>query len=210
VAEEKHQNADDAGDAPILSEQEWAEFERSFTKESTKTAVFKEPSARQRALVEKWKRQRPQEPGWRRDGVPADHSDDHPAPPRDPRPPAGYGTERRRRWRRNVAWVVLAALVTSAIIGVPRLFSSSKGGNDRNPNVPPASGTPDGTGGAGASTNPGAGSGAGAGATASVTKSASATAPASAAGRDTVRFSVPGADCGCQLVMVAPENSRVV
>jgi hypothetical protein len=142
VAEEKHQNADDPGDAPTLSDAEWAEFERSFTKESTKTAAFKEPSARQRALTEKWKRQRPQDSAWRADGVPADLSD---APVRDHGGPVDYGTGRRRRWRRNVAWVVLAALITSAIIGVPRLFSSSKGGNDRNPNVPPAS-TPDGSG----------------------------------------------------------------
>jgi hypothetical protein len=184
VAEDKHQNADNAGDAPILSEQEWAEFERSFTKESTKTAPFKEPSARQRALSEKWKRQRPQDTAWRHDGVPADHHDDHPEPDPPKRTPVGYGTERRRRWRRNVAWVVLAALITSAIIGVPRLFSSSKGGSDRNPNFPPSR-TPDGSG-----------------------TSASASASASAAGRDAVRFSVGGLDCQCQLVMVAPEAVR--
>ena len=179
MAEEKHQDAEEPGDAPILSEQEWDEFERSFTKESTKTAVYKEPSARQRALSEKWKRQRPQDTAWRGDGVPADLDD---APFREPRSPVGYGTERRRRWRRNVAWVVLAALITSAVIGVPRLFSSSKGGNDRNPNVPPASGTPGGSG------------------------SGSSTSASASGSHDHLRFSVAGLDY--QLVMLAPEGSR--
>lgn len=184
MAEDKNQNAEDPGDAPILSEQEWAEFERSFTKESTKTATFKEPSARQRELSEKWKRQRPQDGGWRTDGTPTDLAD-HPVPVRDKSAPIDYGTGRRRRWRRNVAWVVLAALVTSAIIGVPRLFSSSKGDNDRNPNVGPASGTPDGSG-------PGT----------------STSASASGADRGPLRFSVAGQDY--QLVMLAPEGSGAV
>ena len=178
MAEDKNQNAEDPGDTPILSEQEWAEFERSFTKESTKTATFKEPSARQRELSEKWKRQGPRDGGWRTDGTPTDLAD-HPVPPRNGGVPIDYGTDRRRRWRRNVAWVVLAALITSAIIGVPRLFSSSKGGSDRGPNVGPASGTPDGSG-------PGAGT----------------SASASASGRDPLRFSVAGQDY--QLVMRAP------
>ena len=181
MAEEKHQNADGAGDAPILSEQEWAEFERSFTKESTRTAIYKEPSARQRELSEKWRRQRPNDGGWRTAGTPTDLSV-LPARGRDKDEPVDYGTSRRRRWRRNVAWVVLAALVTSAIIGVPRLFSSSKSGNDRNPNVPPASGTPDGSG------------------------STSASTSVSASGQDAVRFSVSGREY--QLVMLAPEGGR--
>jgi hypothetical protein len=126
VAEKKDQNADDPGDASMLSDEEWAQFERSFTRDSAKTATYKEPSARQRELTEKWKKERPRDTGWRTDGAPADLSA---APAGDRRTPVGYGTERRRRWRRNVAWVVLAALVTSAIIGVPRLFSSSKNGN---------------------------------------------------------------------------------
>ena len=184
MAEDKNQNAENPGDVPILSEQEWAEFERSFTKESTKTATFKEPSARQRELSEKWKRQRPRDGGWRTDGTPTDLAD-HPVPARDRGAPIGYGTERRRRWRRNVAWVVLAALVTSAIIGVPRLFSSSKGGSDRNPNVGPASGTTDGSG-------PGT----------------STSASAAANGHDPLRFSVAGLDY--QLVMSAPAGSRTV
>lgn len=187
MAEDKHQNADDPGDVPILSDQEWAEFERSFTKESTKTAPFKEPSARQRALAEKWKRGRPQDTAWRNDGVPADHDDDHPDPAPQDRAPVGYGTERRRRWRRNVAWVVLAALITSAIIGVPRLFSSSKGGNDRNPNFPPASNTPNGSG---------------------TSASAHAGASASTGGQDEVRFSVAGLDCQCRLDSAAPAAVR--
>lgn len=189
MAEDKNQNAEDPGDAPILSEQEWADFERSFTKESTKTAAFKEPSARQRELSEKWKRQGPRDGGWRTDGTPTDLAD-HPVPPREKGAPIDYGNGRRRRWRRNVAWVVLAALITSAIIGVPRLFSSTKGGNDRTPNVGPASGTPDGAG-------PGT----------------SASASASASGKDLLRFSVAGQDY--QLVMQAPttqapEGSRTV
>jgi hypothetical protein len=183
VAEDKNQNRDDPGEAPILSEREWVEFERSFTKESTKTATFKEPSARQRELSEKWRRQRPQDGGWRTDGTPTDLSR-VPAPVREKSAPTDYGTSRRRRWRRNVAWVVLAALVTSAIIGVPRLFSSSKGGNDRNPNVPPASGTSGGSG------------------------SSSASTSVSASGQDAVRFSVSGQ--GYQLVMLAPEGGRSV
>lgn len=187
MAEDKHQNADNPGDVPILSDQEWAEFERSFTKESTRTAPFKEPSARQRALAERWKRQGPQDIAWRNDGVPADHEDDHPEPVLQDRAPVGYGTERRRRWRRNVAWVVLAALITSAIIGVPRLFSSSKGGNDRNPNFPPASNTPNGSG---------------------TSASARAGASASAAGQDAVRFSVAGLDCQCRLDRAAPAAVR--
>ena len=177
MAEDKNQNGEDPGDAPILSEQEWAEFERSFTKESTKTATFKEPSARQRELSEKWRRQRPYDGGWRTDGTPTDLSR---VPVRDRGTPVAYGTSRRRRWRRNVAWVVLAALVTSAIIGVPRLFSSSKGENDRNPNVPPASGTPDGS------------------ESSSVSTSVSAFAP------DAARFSVSAMDY--HLVRLAPES----
>ena len=183
MAEDKNQNADDAGDAPVLSEQEWAEFERSFTKESTKTATFKEPSARQRELSEKWKRQGPRDGGWRTDGTPTDLAD-HPVPPREKGASIDYGNGRRRRWRRNVAWVVLAALITSAIIGVPRLFSSSKSGNDRSPNVGPASGTPDGAG-------PGT----------------STSASASASGQDPLRSSVAGQ--GYQLVMQAPEGNRI-
>ena len=186
MAEDKNQKRDDPGDAPILSEQEWTDFERSFTKESTKTAPYKEPSARQRELSEKWRRQRPHDGGWRTDGTPTDLSE-VPAPARDKGAPIDYGTSRRRRWRRNVAWVVLAALVTSAIIGVPRLFSSSKGGNDRNPNVPPASGTPGGSGSGGGS---------------------SASASVSASGQDAVRFSVSGRDY--QLVLLAPEGERGV
>ncbi|WP_194925588.1 hypothetical protein [Catenulispora pinisilvae] len=185
MAEDKHQmNADEPGDAPILSEREWAEFERSFTKESTKTATFKEPSARQRELGQKWRRAHPRDTGWRTDGTPADLNA-VPVPADDDEHDHGggvsYGTERRRRWRRNVAWVVLAALITSAVIGVPRLFSS-KGGTERNPNVPPASGTPDGSG-----------------------TTASASASVSAAGQDAVRFSVAGLDY--QSVLVAPGRS---
>jgi hypothetical protein len=175
VAEDKNQNIEDPGEAPIFTEREWAEFERSFTKESTRTATFKEPSARQRELSEKWKRQGPRDGGWRTDGTPTDLAD-APAPVRDRGEPVDYGTGRRRRWRRNVAWVVLAALVTSAIIGVPRLFSSSKGGDERNPNMPPASGTPDGS---------------------SAGTSARAAGPVS--GADPLRFSVAGLDY--QLVM---------
>ncbi|MBS2536763.1 hypothetical protein KGQ20_28775 [Catenulispora sp. NF23] len=189
MAEDKHQmNADEPGDAPILSEREWAAFERSFTKESTKTATFKEPSARQRELGQKWRRAHPRDTGWRTDGTPAD-LDAVPVPADDHGGAVSYGTERRRRWRRNVAWVVLAALITSAVIGVPRLFSSSKGGNERNPNVPPASGTPDGSG-----------------------TTASASASVSAAGQDAVRFSVAGLDyqlvgLDYQSAMVAPGRS---
>lgn len=185
MAEDKYQNADDS-DAPILSEQEWAEFERSFTKESTKTATFREPSARQRELSEKWRRTHPRDTGWRTDGTPPAGLDVAPVPAEDRGTPAGYGTERRRRWRRNVAWVILAALITSAVIGVPRLFSSSKGGNERNPNVPPATGNPGGSGSTG---------------------STSASASVSADGQDAVRFSVEGTDY--QLVMVAPGRGRL-
>ncbi|MFL6117625.1 MAG: hypothetical protein ACJ786_40680 [Catenulispora sp.] len=121
-------NAGDPGDGPLVSEQEWAEFERSFTKESTKTAVYKEPSARQRLLTEKWKKEPPQDTDWRTDAARADGARaDYWSKPRGRRDgefrdltPAG---RRRRRWTRNLAWVLLAVLVTTAIMGLPNLFS---------------------------------------------------------------------------------------
>lgn len=124
MAETENGNADDPGEGPLVSEEEWADFERSFTKESTKTAAYKEPSARQRALAEKWKREQPKDTGWRTDGTPAGSW---------PKPGSGRGGEfrvrtpagrRRRTWTRNVAWVLLAVLVTMAVIGLPNLLSS--------------------------------------------------------------------------------------
>ncbi|NUP53988.1 MAG: hypothetical protein HOW97_42720 [Catenulispora sp.] len=116
-------NSDGSGEEPIISEEEWAEFERSFTKESTKTAAYKEPSARQRELTEKWKRERPQDTGWRTDGPRADLI---------ARAAGGTGPgasapgRRRRPWLRNLIWVVVAILVTVAIVGGAQLLSSGK------------------------------------------------------------------------------------
>ncbi|NUR58580.1 MAG: hypothetical protein HOV87_07805 [Catenulispora sp.] len=107
---------------PSLSEDEWAEFERSFTKESTKTAAYKEPSARQRELTEKWKKEAPKDTGWR-----------NYSPRDEPRAAGGTSSSvavrRRRTWRRNIAWILVAVLVTGAIIGGPKLF---KGGRESN------------------------------------------------------------------------------
>lgn len=124
MARNKDKNVGDSAEGPILSDEEWAEFERSFTKESAKSAAYKEPSARQRELTEKWKKDQPKDTGWRTDGPRADLS-----------PKAGGGGsggsaasagKRRRPWVRNLLWVLVAALVTSVIIGGPKLFSSSK------------------------------------------------------------------------------------
>jgi len=124
VAKTENGNVGDPGEGPLLSDEQWADLERSFTKESTKTAAHKEPSARQRALTEKWKRQQPQNTDWRTDGTPADAW----SKPRGrwdgefrDLTPAG---RRRRIWTRNVAWVVLAVVITTAVIGLPRLFLS--------------------------------------------------------------------------------------
>ncbi|MBW8803867.1 MAG: hypothetical protein AUG49_11195 [Catenulispora sp. 13_1_20CM_3_70_7] len=126
MAKTENGNAGDPGEGPLLSDEEWADFERSFTKESTKTAAHKEPSARQRALTEKWKKEQPKDTGWRTDGSAA--REDFWSRPRGrgdgefrDLTPAG---RRRRRWTRNVAWVLLAVLITMAIMGLPNLFSS--------------------------------------------------------------------------------------
>lgn len=143
MARNKEKNADDPAEGPILSEEEWAEFERSFTKESTKSASYKEPSARQRELTEKWKKEQPKDTGWRTDGTRANLS-----------PKAGGGgvggtggaggtggswtatRKRRRPWVRNLVWVLVALLVTFAILGGPSLFSSSKSSDSAG--TPPA------------------------------------------------------------------------
>jgi len=121
VASEKDSAVDDPGEESVLSEQEWAEFERSFTKESTKSAAYKEPSARQRELTEKWKKEQPTETGWRTDGPRTDRGA-RSAGRFSGGGKAGYG-KRRRPWLRNLTWVLVAVLVTTAIIGGPKLFS---------------------------------------------------------------------------------------
>jgi hypothetical protein len=128
VARNKDKNAGDSAEGPILSDEEWAEFERSFTKESTKSAAYKEPSARQRELTEKWKKDQPKDTGWRTDGARADLSSK----------PGGYRAstgKRRRPWLRNLVWVLVALLVTAAIIGGPELFSSSKSSDSAKPSI---------------------------------------------------------------------------
>lgn len=134
MARNKDKSAGDAGDGPIFSDEDWAEFERSFTKESTKSAAYKEPSARQRELTEKWKKERPTDTGWRTDG-----------PRVDLRPkPAGGGSggsrastgERRRPWLRKLLWTAVALLVTIVAIGGPKLFSSSKSTAGAAPSIP--------------------------------------------------------------------------
>lgn len=111
---------DDVGEGSGLSDEEWAEFEKQFTKEATKTAAYKEPSARQRELTAKWKKEAPKETGWRTDG------------PRTPMTPGSRptltvleGGKKRSVWRRNVAWALLAAIITGLVIGLPKLFHRS-------------------------------------------------------------------------------------
>jgi hypothetical protein len=113
---------DDPGEGPVLSDEEWSEFERSFTKESARSAEYKEPSARQRELTEKWKREPPKDTGFRNYGAPGD------ARPRR----TGGGVSRVSRvsapvgrlrpWLRSLTWIVLALLVTVAIIAAPKLL----------------------------------------------------------------------------------------
>lgn len=124
-------SAGDAGEEPILSDEEWAEFERSFTKESAKSATYKEPSARQRELTEKWKREKPNDAGWRTDGPQAGLS-----PKRGGRGSGGSTAKRRRPWLRNLIWATVALLVTTAVIGGPKVFSSSKGSAGATPSSP--------------------------------------------------------------------------
>ncbi|MEY9886474.1 hypothetical protein ABIA31_000100 [Catenulispora sp. MAP5-51] len=129
MARNKDKSSGGSGEGSSLSDEEWAEFERSFTKDSTKSAAYKEPSARQRELTEKWKKDQPKDTGWRTDGARADLS---------PKPGGGSGgsggsgasgasTGRRRRpWIRNLAWALVALVVTVVAIGGPKMFSSSK------------------------------------------------------------------------------------
>lgn len=132
MARNKDKSADDPAEGPLLSDEEWAELERSFTKESTKSAAYKEPSARQRELTEKWKKEQPKDTGWRTDGPRTELS---------PKPGGGSGGswtstgKRRRPWVRNLVWVLIALLVTSAIIGGPKLFSSSKSSDGAKPST---------------------------------------------------------------------------
>ncbi|MFD0631617.1 hypothetical protein ACFQ9X_08250 [Catenulispora yoronensis] len=133
MATKKNKRAGDPGDEPLLSDQEWADLERSFTKESTKSAAYKEPSARQRELTEKWKKDEPKDTGWRTDGPPADLS---PKPGGGGPKSAPRPVRHRRPWLRNLVWALVAALVTVAIIGGPKLFSSSKGSEGASPAVP--------------------------------------------------------------------------
>lgn len=136
MAKNKDKSAGDSGEGPVLSEEEWAEFERSFTKESTKSAAYKEPSARQRELTEKWKKEQPKDAGWRTDGARADLN---------PRSAGGSGRsagsgsfsggKRRRPWVRNLVWALVALLATTVIIGGPKLFSSSKSSPSATPDT---------------------------------------------------------------------------
>ncbi|MBS2539604.1 hypothetical protein KGQ20_43370, partial [Catenulispora sp. NF23] len=96
--------------------------------------AYKEPSARQRELAGKWKKDQPKDTGWRTDGARADLSPN----------PAGGGSgesrasagKRRRPWARSLAGVLVALLVTAAIIGGPKLFSSSKTSDSAKPATP--------------------------------------------------------------------------
>ena len=110
--------AEDKDDVPRLSDEEWADFERRFTEESAKSASYKEPSARQRELTSKWKKEPPKDTGWRTDGGGSPDTR-----PRELFPPAApAGPRRRSAWKRNLAWVLVALLVIGAAIGVPALF----------------------------------------------------------------------------------------
>lgn len=163
MARNKDKNAGDAAEGPILSDEEWAEFERSFTKESTKSAAYKEPSARQRELTEKWKKEQPKDTGWRTDGPRGDLN------PKAAGGSGGSGASagrRRRPWARNLVWVLVALLVTSAIVAGPKLFSSSKSSDGAKAGAP--------VGGAVGTDTPGAG-----GSAASATSAAAPPAAAS-------------------------------
>ena len=132
-------NKDDVGGGS-LSDEEWAEFEKQFTKEATKTAAYKEPSARQRELTAKWKKEPPEETGWRTDGPRA------PLTPAKPNLTVLPGGKRRRVWRRNLAWVVLAAIVTGLVIGLPKVFHRGSGDTGTKTNGQTAYVTPQPTG----------------------------------------------------------------
>jgi hypothetical protein len=112
--------AKDKDEVPDFSDEEWAEFERRFTAESAKSASYKEPSARQRELTAKWKKEPPKDTGWRTDGPGPDPR------PRELYPPAASAGPRPKPvWKRNLAWVLVAILVTGAAVGLPSLFSGS-------------------------------------------------------------------------------------
>jgi hypothetical protein len=124
---------EDGREAPGFSDEEWAAFERQFTKDATRKAAYKEPSARQRELTAKWKQEAPADTGWRTDGTNVAelskaarrqaHDDGVSVP-------AQFGRPRRRIrapkriWLRNVLAVVVSVGVTLGIIAAPKLFGS--------------------------------------------------------------------------------------
>jgi hypothetical protein len=126
--------AKDKDEVPGLSDEEWAEFERSFTTESTETASYKEPSARQRELTARWKKEPPKDTGWRTDGPNADLR---------PRDRVGSVVEtapvrKRARWKRPLVWVLIVLLIIGAIAGLPALFTSDKSTNMQQPGSGPS------------------------------------------------------------------------
>ena len=118
------------GGGADLSAEEWAEFEKQFTLEATKTAAYKEPSARQRELTAKWKKEAPKDTGWRTGGPPVDLTSKS---RRGQSPDTGVGVAggtgsrpwgtKKRTWLRNLAWSVVASLVVIGIIAAPKLLS---------------------------------------------------------------------------------------
>jgi hypothetical protein len=110
----------DEDEVPGFSDEEWAEFERSFTADSASTASYKEPSARQRELTAKWKQEPPRDTGWRTDGPQPD-----PRPRELYPPPPEVEPRRKPRWARNLAWVLVTLMVVGAAVGLPSLFGSS-------------------------------------------------------------------------------------
>jgi hypothetical protein len=112
---------DDRGEGPELSDEEWSEFEKQFTAEAAKSAAYKEPSARQRELTAKWKKEPPKDTGWRTDGPPTG------AAPGKSQFTVLPGGKQRRVWRRNFAWALLAAIATGLVIGLPKVLHRSFG-----------------------------------------------------------------------------------
>jgi hypothetical protein len=101
-----------------LSDEEWAAFEKQFTTEATKSAAYKEPSARQRELTAKWKAEPPKNTGWRTDG---------PAPilSAAAERPRVAAVKKRSKWRsirRTVTWIVVTILVVGAVVELPNLM----------------------------------------------------------------------------------------
>ena len=143
---------EDAGDGSTFSDEEWESFAKSFDAQSTKTATYKEPSARQRELTAKWKKEPPKDTGWRGDGPRLDLSAKAGAVRMayEPSSEKQRAAARRKALRRKLAWVLLAAVVTTGAIFGPALlkgrkFAGSTKVNGATSYVTPGAGQPSGS-----------------------------------------------------------------